>query len=74
MQQRSGSLWLSDDGVSLYGAMLTVAALAGCDRHLQGVYDELGPQVCSHRPANDSVARGGIEDKARYKKASLERT
>jgi len=44
--------WLSEGRVSAYGAILTVAALAGCDRHLQGVYDELDPQcVAIDQPA-----------------------
>jgi hypothetical protein len=33
------------------------SGLAPRDRHLQGVYDEFGPQVCGHRPADHLVAR-----------------
>src|SRR5215208_2663361 len=44
------------------------SGLASGDRHLQGVYDELSPQVSRHRPADDSAA-AGIEDEGQVHEA-----
>src|SRR5215211_3232000 len=42
--------------------------LASCDRHLQGVHDELGTQVSSHRPADHPPA-ADIKDEGQVDEA-----